>query len=66
MHCLREECTPAIVDIIEYINLDSTGNAIDFGNLLEALEYTSGLASRTRGVLVVEILIQHMSIEYSL
>ena len=41
---------PSIVDIIEYINLDSTGNAIDFGNLLEALEYTSGLSSRTRGV----------------
>ena len=41
---------PAVSDIIDYINLDTTGDAIDFGNLLSATQYVSGVASRTRGV----------------
>ncbi len=39
-----------VSDIIDYINLDTTGDAIDFGNLLSATQYVSGVASRTRGV----------------
>ena len=41
---------PSVSDIIDYINLDTTGDAIDFGNLLSATQYVSGVASRTRGV----------------
>ena len=37
-------------DVIDYINIASTGNAIDFGNLSGARRKPGGLASRTRGV----------------
>ena len=42
--------TPSLVDTIEYINVDSTGDAVDFGNLGAAARGVGGLASRTRGV----------------
>ena len=42
--------TPSLVDTIEYINVDSTGDAVDFGNLSAAGRGVRGLASRTRGV----------------
>ena len=42
--------TPSLVDTIEYINVDSTGNAVDFGNLASTSRGIKGLASRTRGV----------------
>ena len=43
--------TPSSVsDVIDYINISSTGNAIDFGNLSAAKRKVGGLASRTRGV----------------
>ena len=45
--------TPTAQDTIDYANLDSTGNAIDFGNITTA-RYSNGdggMASRTRGFL---------------
>ena len=43
--------TPTSQDTIDYANLDSTGNAIDFGNLTAARHSNGdgGQASRTRG-----------------
>ena len=43
--------SPSFTDEIDYVNLETTGNAIDFGNLLVASSYEGGgLASRTRGL----------------
>ena len=39
---------PARSDIIDYINVDSTGNAIDFGNLIITKYQTHACASRVR------------------
>jgi hypothetical protein len=41
---------PANRDVIDYINISSTGNAIDFGNLLAAVELPMGGSSNTRAV----------------
>jgi hypothetical protein len=41
---------PGLNDTIDYINIASTGNAIDFGNLSEARRRVSSCASSTRGV----------------
>ena len=41
---------PSYSDVIDYINISTTGNAIDFGNLLNAQYMLSGCASRTRGL----------------
>ena len=43
--------TPSDTDTIDYINIDTTGNAIDFGNLTSASQHNGdgGMASRTRG-----------------
>ena len=38
-------------DIIEYVTIASTGNAVDFGNLTTNVNRASGCASPTRGVL---------------
>ena len=35
---------------IEYVNINSTGNSIDFGTLASAVRSNNGLASRTRGL----------------
>jgi hypothetical protein len=37
-------------DVIDYITTASTGNAVDFGNLLEATEHAAGASSPTRGL----------------
>jgi hypothetical protein len=42
--------TPAYSDIIDYITLASTGNAVDFGNLSAARQHVGGMSSPTRGV----------------
>ena len=39
---------PSQSNVIGYINIDSTGNAIDFGDLTVARIALGGLASRTR------------------
>ena len=41
---------PTGYDDIDYINIATTGNSIDFGNLVEAALYGGAVASRTRGV----------------
>jgi hypothetical protein len=41
---------PANRDVIDYINISSTGNAIDFGNLAVAVELPLGGSSNTRAV----------------
>ena len=38
------------VDTIDYINIASTGNAIDFGNLTDARDFVHAASSATRGV----------------
>ena len=40
----------ALSDVIDYINIASTGNAIDFGNLSEARRRVCSCASSTRGL----------------
>ena len=42
---------PADSSLIEYINISSTGNSINFGNLTSARRYTTGCASETRGII---------------
>ena len=42
---------PAGKDTVDYVNVDSTGNATDFGNLVTARQWaTAGWSSRTRAV----------------
>ena len=41
---------PAERDVIDYINISSTGNAIDFGNLIASIELPMGGSSNTRAV----------------
>ena len=42
--------SPAKRDFIEYVNISTTGNSVDFGNLIAANMNASGLASRTRAI----------------
>ena len=42
--------SPTILNEINYINIDTTGNAIDFGNLTQARRGAGATASRTRGL----------------
>ena len=42
--------SPGKTDTIDYINIDTTGNAIDFGNLSESRYWLSSFSSRTRGI----------------
>ena len=42
--------SPTIVDTIDYINVTSTGDAIDFGNMTRNSRGVGGLSSRSRGV----------------
>ena len=43
--------SPGRDDVIQYINVDTTGNSIDFGNAAAGNVFTSGgVGSRTRGV----------------
>ena len=41
---------PGLVDIIEYIQINTTGNSVDFGNLTAAHARGSSVGSRTRGI----------------
>ena len=41
---------PSLTDIIEYVNIASPGNAIDFGNLTTSTSEFGGCASSTRGI----------------
>ena len=43
--------TPTIINTIEYINILSTGNAVDFGDLSVTRSIGSACSSSTRGVL---------------
>ena len=42
---------PSQIDVISYITIQSTGNAIDFGNLLEVKRNCGSFQSSTRGVI---------------
>ena len=42
--------TPGLSDTIDYINIASTGNAVDFGNLTVARRRVDACSSSTRGV----------------
>ena len=37
-------------DVLDYVNIATTGNAVDFGNLTSARSHCGGAASRTRGL----------------
>ncbi len=41
----------SVVNEIDFINVDSTGNAVDFGNLTQARRGVAGTASRSRGIM---------------
>ena len=41
---------PSAVNIIDYITIDTLGNAQDFGDLTQARALNQGFASRTRGI----------------
>ena len=38
------------VDVIQYVNVDTTGNSVDFGNLTSTQSEKTSCASRTRGI----------------
>ena len=42
--------SPNRTDRIDYVNISSTGDATDFGNLIQAKRFAVGSASRTRGL----------------
>ena len=48
--CIAGGTTPTYLNTIEYVNIDSTGNAADFGDLTAANAELSAVSSRTRGV----------------
>ena len=41
---------PSATDTIDFVTIETTGNAIDFGNLLGSENYTRGYGNRTRGL----------------
>ena len=42
--------SPSKTDVISYIQIMSTGNAIDFGNLLAGNQYCTGLSNGHGGL----------------
>ena len=42
--------TPSVTNDIDFINVDTTGDALDFGNLQNNIRGKAGLASKTRGL----------------
>ena len=42
--------SPSVTDEIDFINVDTTGDALDFGNLQQARRGIAGTASRIRGI----------------
>ena len=41
---------PNPTDVIDFITISSTGNALDFGNLITARRYSGSTSSSTRGL----------------
>ena len=48
----REDLQELQVNTIDYITIQSTGDAVDFGDATEARTQTGGLNSPTRGIFV--------------
>ena len=46
----RTPSSPNVVDTIDYITIATTGDAVDFGNLLENSRYGAGCSSSVRGL----------------
>ena len=42
--------SPSLVDIIDYVTIQSPGNATDFGNLSQAMNVVAACTNGTRGV----------------
>jgi len=45
-----EASSPYVKDVVEYVTIAQTGNAVDFGNLSNASRVTASVSSSTRGV----------------
>ena len=45
------EGIPGITNIIDFVTIPSTGNAIDFGDLVYSRVYSAGCSSSTRGII---------------
>ena len=41
---------PALIDVMQYITISSTGNTVDFGNLTDGCWCSAGVESPTRGI----------------
>ena len=46
----RESSSPYVSDVMDYVAIAQTGNAVDFGNLSNASRVTASVNSTTRGV----------------
>ena len=46
----RESSSPHLVDVMDYVDIAQTGNAVDFGNLSNASRVTASVNSTTRGI----------------
>ena len=46
----RESSSPHLVDVMDYVTIAQTGNAVDFGNLSNASRVTASVNSTTRGI----------------
>ena len=44
--------TPSVVNTIDFVQIESAGNATDFGDLISARANMAGTASHVRGVLL--------------
>ena len=48
--CFGRGATPSIVNTIDFIEIATTGNAIDFGDLSQSRRLKSNVSSSTRGI----------------
>ena len=48
--CIAGGTTPTYLNTIEYVNIETTGNSLDFGDLTATNGELSAVSSRTRGV----------------
>ena len=46
----RESSSPHVSDVMDYVDIAQTGNAVDFGNLSNASRVTASVNSTTRGI----------------
>ena len=46
----RESSSPHVSDVMDYVTIAQTGNAVDFGNLSNAARVTASVNSTTRGI----------------